>query len=510
MKGSVHTDELMGAVVARDTGIRTARRISHCFVMDVPGHNQPLIVTDAAVNIAPDLADKVDIVQNAIDLAHALQFDEVRVAILSAMETVNPKVPSTIEAAALCKMADRGQITGGILDGPLALDNAISEEFGRDQSTSSRRSRAAPTCLSCPISKPATCSRKSLSFLADADAAGIVLGARVPIILTSRADSVVTRLASCAVASLLADARRRSASRRDQMRSDAMSYQPDRSALPPVLGGMNALIVGVANDRSIAWGCAQAMRLAGAEIAMTYLNDRALPHVEPLAREVGAALLLPLEVRDEAQVDALFEAIAQKWGRLDILVHSIAFAPREALAGRVTDCPRDGFLTRDGHLLLVVPRPRAPRRDADDRRRHDDHDELSRRQRGRRELRDHGAGQGGARIGGALCGGRTRTARHPRPRGQPRAAGDPRRLRHPRFRRADEPRRGPRAGAPSGHDRGGRRRLRVSGLSLRRGDDRRDAVHRRRLSHSRIRNRAVPNDSAEPLIGVINAGARRR
>jgi enoyl-[acyl-carrier protein] reductase I len=124
-----------------------------------------------------------------------------------------------------------------------------------------------------------------------------------------------------------------------------MPHQPDRSALPPVLSGLNALIVGVANDRSIAWGCAQAMRLAGAEIAMTYLNDRALPHVEPLAREVGAALLLPLEVRDDAQVDALFEAIAQKWGRLDILVHSIAFAPREALAGRVTDCPRDGFLT---------------------------------------------------------------------------------------------------------------------------------------------------------------------
>jgi len=124
-----------------------------------------------------------------------------------------------------------------------------------------------------------------------------------------------------------------------------MSSQPDRSALPPVLGGMNALVVGVANDRSIAWGCAQAMRLAGAEIAMTYLNDRALPHVEPLAREVGAALLLPLEVRDEAQVDALFDRLSNEWGRLDILVHSIAFAPRNALEARVTDCPRDGFLT---------------------------------------------------------------------------------------------------------------------------------------------------------------------
>src|SRR5438045_7589800 len=128
MKGSLHTDELMAAVVARDSGIRTARRISHCFVMDVPGHKDPLVVTDAAVNIAPDLDAKVDIVQNAIDLGHALRFDEVRVAILSAMETVNPKVPSTVEAAALCKMADRGQITGAILDGPLALDNAISLE----------------------------------------------------------------------------------------------------------------------------------------------------------------------------------------------------------------------------------------------------------------------------------------------------------------------------------------------------------------------------------------------
>ena len=128
MKGSLHTDELMGAVVARDTGIRTARRISHCFVMDVPGHSQALIITDAAVNIAPTLEVKVDIVQNAIDLAHALGTEQVRVAILSAMETVNPRVPSTIEAAALCKMADRGQITGGILDGPLALDNAISPE----------------------------------------------------------------------------------------------------------------------------------------------------------------------------------------------------------------------------------------------------------------------------------------------------------------------------------------------------------------------------------------------
>ena len=210
MKGSLHTDELMGAVVARETGIRTARRISHCFVMDVPGHKDPLIVTDAAVNIAPDLADKVDIVQNAIDLGHALRFEEVRVAILSAMETVNPKVPSTIEAAALCKMADRGQITGGILDGPLALDNAINEEAAAIKHIVSPVAGRA-NVLVVPDLEAGNMLAKSLSFLAGADAAGIVLGARVPIILTSRADTVVSRLASCAVASLVADARRRSA-----------------------------------------------------------------------------------------------------------------------------------------------------------------------------------------------------------------------------------------------------------------------------------------------------------
>ena len=160
MKGSLHTDELMGAVVARETGIRTARRISHCFVMDVPGHKDPLIITDAAVNIAPNLADKVDIVQNAIDLGHALGFQEVRVAIMSAMETVNPAVPSTIEAAALCKMAERGQITGGILDGPLALDNAINEEAAAITHIV-RRWPAGPTCWSCRISKPAICSPKA-------------------------------------------------------------------------------------------------------------------------------------------------------------------------------------------------------------------------------------------------------------------------------------------------------------------------------------------------------------
>jgi phosphate acetyltransferase len=210
MKGSLHTDELMGAVVARDTGIRTARRISHCFVMDVPGHDGPLIITDAAVNITPDLADKVDIVQNAIDLGHALQFAEVRVAILSAMETVNPKVLSTIEAAALCKMADRGQITGGVLDGPLALDNAINQEAAAIKHIVSPVAGRA-NVLVVPDLEAGNMLAKSLSFLASADAAGVVLGARVPIILTSRADSVRARLASCAVASLVAAARRQNA-----------------------------------------------------------------------------------------------------------------------------------------------------------------------------------------------------------------------------------------------------------------------------------------------------------
>jgi phosphate acetyltransferase len=211
MKGSLHTDELMGAVVSREAGIRTARRISHCFVMDVPGHPNPLIITDAAVNIAPTLEDKVDIVQNAIDLAHAMGFPEVRVAILSAMETVNPKVLSTIEAAALCKMADRGQITGALLDGPLALDNAIQPEAAAIKNIVSPVAGRA-NVLVVPDLEAGNMLAKSLSFLAGADAAGIVLGARVPIILTSRADSLLTRLASCAVAVLVAAARRANAS----------------------------------------------------------------------------------------------------------------------------------------------------------------------------------------------------------------------------------------------------------------------------------------------------------
>ena len=212
MKGSLHTDELMGAVVKRETGLRTARRLSHCFVMDVPGHPEPLIITDAAVNIAPTLKDKVDIVQNAIDLAHDLGATEVRVAILSAMETVNPDVPSTVEAAALCKMADRGQITGALVDGPLALDNAISPEAAKIKNIASPVAGRA-NVLVVPDLEAGNMLAKSLTFLAGADAAGIVLGARVPIILTSRADSLSARLASCAVAALVASARRASTKR---------------------------------------------------------------------------------------------------------------------------------------------------------------------------------------------------------------------------------------------------------------------------------------------------------
>ena len=212
MKGSLHTDELMGEVVRRDTGLRTSRRISHCFVMDVPSYSETLIISDAAVNIAPSFKEKVDIIQNAIDLGHALNFAEVRVALLSAMETVNPDVPFTIEAGALCKMADRGQITGAILDGPLALDNAISLESKAIKKIDSPVAGRA-NVLIVPDLEAGNMLAKSLSFLAGADAAGIVLGAKVPVILTSRADSVTTRLASCAVAVCVADARRKSAAR---------------------------------------------------------------------------------------------------------------------------------------------------------------------------------------------------------------------------------------------------------------------------------------------------------
>jgi phosphate acetyltransferase len=205
MKGSLHTDELMSEVVRRETGIRTARRISHVFIMDVPTYPKPLFITDAAVNILPTLEDKVDILQNAIDLAHALDIVRPKVAILSAVETINSKMPSTIDAAALCKMADRGQITGAVLDGPLAFDNAISEEAAAVKHIVSEVAGKADILL-VPDLEAGNMLAKELSFLANADAAGIVLGARVPIILTSRADGVRTRMASCAVAALYAHA----------------------------------------------------------------------------------------------------------------------------------------------------------------------------------------------------------------------------------------------------------------------------------------------------------------
>jgi phosphotransacetylase len=208
MKGSLHTDELLGAVVARDTGLRTERRMSHVFVMDVPTYHKLLMVTDAAMNIAPTLDEKVDICQNAIDLAITLGCERPKVAVLAAVETVSSKMPATIDAAALCKMADRGQITGGVLDGPLAFDNAISKEAAEVKGIVSEVA-GDPDVLLVPDLEAGNMVAKLLTFLAKAESAGLVIGARVPIILTSRADSVRSRIASCAVAMLEAHARRR-------------------------------------------------------------------------------------------------------------------------------------------------------------------------------------------------------------------------------------------------------------------------------------------------------------
>ncbi|HKB00577.1 MAG TPA: bifunctional enoyl-CoA hydratase/phosphate acetyltransferase [Gemmataceae bacterium] len=207
MKGSLHTDELLSAVVSRDKGLRTGRRISHAFLMDVPTYHKVLVVTDAAINIAPVLEDKVDICQNAIDLAVSLGVKAPKVAVLAAVETVNSKMPATLDAAALCKMADRGQIKGGIVDGPLAFDNAISKQAAKTKGIDSEVA-GDPDVLLAPDLEAANILAKQLSFLANADSAGLVLGARVPIILTSRADSVRSRIASCAVACQVAHARR--------------------------------------------------------------------------------------------------------------------------------------------------------------------------------------------------------------------------------------------------------------------------------------------------------------
>lgn len=207
MKGSLHTDEMMHEVASREKGLRTSRRISHVFIMDVPTYPRTLMISDAAINIYPTLEDKVDIVQNAISLAHVLGVDLPKVAILSAVETVYPKITSTIEAAALCKMADRGQITGGLLDGPLAFDNAINVEAAKIKKIVSPVAGRADILI-VPDLEAGNMLAKQLSYLADAEAAGIVLGARVPIVLTSRADSAKARLASCAVAVRFAHARR--------------------------------------------------------------------------------------------------------------------------------------------------------------------------------------------------------------------------------------------------------------------------------------------------------------
>ncbi len=207
MKGSLHTDELMSAIVSREGGLRTGRRISHVFIMDVPTYHKVLIVTDAAINIAPVLEDKVDIVQNAIDLAVSLGLEKPKVAILAAVETVTSKMPATIDAAALCKMAERGQIKGGLLDGPLAFDNAISAQAAETKGIKSAVA-GDPDILLAPDLEAGNILAKQLTFLANADSAGMVLGAKVPVILTSRADSVRSRIASCGVAKLVAHARR--------------------------------------------------------------------------------------------------------------------------------------------------------------------------------------------------------------------------------------------------------------------------------------------------------------
>ena len=207
MKGSLHSDEVLGAVIAKETGLRTGRRLSHAFLMDVPTYHKVLIVTDAAINIAPTLEDKVDICQNAIDLAKTFGVDRPKVAILAAVETVNSKMPATLDAAALCKMADRGQIKGGLLDGPLAFDNAISRDAAKTKGIASEVA-GDPDILLAPDLEAGNMMAKMLSFLANSDSAGLVLGAKVPVILTSRADSVRARIASCAVAVMAAHARR--------------------------------------------------------------------------------------------------------------------------------------------------------------------------------------------------------------------------------------------------------------------------------------------------------------
>ena len=202
MKGALHTDEVMSEVVHKERGLRTERRMSHVFVLDVPRYSKPLLISDAAINIFPDLMTKADIIQNAIELGHALGVDTPKVAILSALETIYPKIPSTVEAGALCKMADRGQITGGLLDGPLAFDNAVSKDAAEAKGIISEVA-GDPDILIAPDLEAGNMIAKQLIYLAGAECAGVVLGARVPVMLTSRADGVLSRVISAALAQLL-------------------------------------------------------------------------------------------------------------------------------------------------------------------------------------------------------------------------------------------------------------------------------------------------------------------
>ena len=338
MKGSLHTDELMAAVVSRQAGIRTARRISHCFIMDVPGHPDALIITDAAVNVAPTLDDKVDIIQNAIDLAHAMGVPEVRVAILSAMETVTTKVPSTIEAAALCKMAERGQITGALLDGPLALDNAISPEAAAIKKIASPVAGRA-NVLVVPDLEAGNMLAKSLSFLAQSRCSGDCT--RCP---RSDHPDQPRQLAANSSGILCGGGHGRRGAAQVRFSLNSLREIPVSDGnIRQVLAGQKALVIGIANDQSIAYGCAKAFHTVGADLAITWLNDRARPHVEPLAQELNAPITGALDVSVPGQLEAIFDRIRAEWGKLDILVHSIAFAPREDLQGGLLNCSAEGF-----------------------------------------------------------------------------------------------------------------------------------------------------------------------
>ena len=340
MKGSLHTDELMGAVVAREGGIRTERRISHCFIMDVPGHPEPLIITDAAVNIAPTSTTRSTSSRTPSISRMRWALPEVRVAILSAMETVNA------EGA----VHDRGR--GAYARWRSAGRSPARCSTGRSRSTTrsarrrrrSRRSsppsRAAPTCSSFRISRPATCSPRACRFLAGADAAGIVLGARVPIILTSRADSLLTPPRVLRGRGHGRGGAAQGGGSVDSVRRPSMN--DEQSA--PGAGGQKALVVGIANDSSIAYGCAKAFRCRGADLAVSWLNEKARPlcrTARPRTRSLDHGAARRFQV--PGQLEAMFEQIAKQWGRLDILVHSIAFAPKDDLQGGLLNCSAEGF-----------------------------------------------------------------------------------------------------------------------------------------------------------------------